>query len=301
MPTYIGETPRQNGRRQLILAFAFFGLALVLMYMPPGPQRFVATALRSTLLRPFISTQEVLARARVHASETSRLQVSVDSLSEVLAGQTTLMEENRRLRALLDLSDRLGPSFRPASVIRSGTAGSESMFLLDLGYEDGIRPGAPVVVGAGLVGVVREVQPFSAIGMDWSHPDFRASAMTVDGDTYGIVSPWRGVFREQDRLTMDGTPFYSRLDEGTLVVTSGLGGIFPRGLPIGAIEDLAEADAGWRKSYWVRPAVDPGSVIHALVGVGEGPHMPLDSLGSFPSPEELPPVGEGATGPENRR
>ena len=297
MPTYIGEPPRQDGRRQLILAFAFFGLALVLMYMPPGPQRAVATTLRSTLLRPFISTQESLARARVHASESSRLQASLDSLSEVLAGQTTLLEENRRLRSLLGLSDRLGPSFRPASVVRSGTVGSESMFLLDLGYEDGIRPGAPVVVGAGLVGVVREVQPWSSIGMDWSHPDFRASAMTVDGDTYGIVSPWRGVFREEDRLTMDGTPFYSRLAEGTLVVTSGLGGVFP----IGAIEDLYEADAGWRKSYWVRPAVDPGSVIHALVGVGAGPRIPLDSLGSFPMPEEIAPVGEGLPGPEERR
>ncbi len=301
MPTYIGEPPSHDGRRQLILAFAFFGLALVVMYMPAGPQRVVATTLRSTLLLPFISTQEALARARVHASETSRLQASLDSLSEVLAGQTTLVEENRRLRALLDLSDRLSPSFRPASVVRSGTAGSESMFLLDLGYEDGIRPGAPVVVGAGLVGVVRQVQPWSAIGMDWSHPDFRASAMTVDGDTYGIVAPRRGVFREQDRLTMDGIPFYSRLAEGTLVVTSGLGGIFPRGLPIGTIEDLAEADAGWRKSYWVRPAVDPGAVIHALVGVGEAPRIPLDSLGSFPLPEEFAPVGEGATVPEDRR
>jgi rod shape-determining protein MreC len=261
----------------------------------------VAATLRSTLLLPFISTQEALARARVHASETSRLQASLDSLSEVLAGQTTLVEENRRLRALLDLSDRLSPSFRPASVVRSGTAGSESMFLLDLGYEDGIRPGAPVVVGAGLVGVVREVQSWSAIGMDWSHPDFRVSAMTVDGDTYGIVEPRRGVFREEDRLTMDGTPFHSRLAQGTLVVTSGLGGVFPRGLPIGTIEDLLEADAGWRKSYSVRPAVDPGSVIHALVGVGEAPRIPLDSLGSFPLPEEYAPVGEGAIGPEDRR
>ena len=301
MPTYISDPPRHDGRHQLILACAFFGLALVMIYMPPGPQRVVAMTLRSTLLLPFISTQEALARARVHASETSRLQASLDSLSEVLAGQTTLVEENLRLRALLDLADRLSPSFRPTSVVRSGTAGSESMFLLDLGYEDGIRPGAPVVVGAGLVGVVREVQSRSAIGMDWSHPDFRASAMTVDGDTYGIVSPQRGVFRERDRLTMDGTPFYSRLAEGTLVVTSGLGGIFPRGLPIGTIEDLEEADAGWRKSYWVRPSVDPGSVIHALVAVGEGPRTPLDSLGSFPLPEVFAPVGEGAIGPEDRR
>jgi len=301
MPTYIGDPPGHDGRRQRILAFASFGLALVVMYMPPGPQRVVATTLRSTLLLPFISTQEALTRARVHASETSRLQASLDSLSEMLAGQTTLAEENRRLRALLNLSDRLSPSFRPASVLRSGTAGSESMFLLDLGYEDGIRPGSPVVVGAGLVGVVREVQALSAIGMDWSHPDFRASAMTVDGDTYGIVAPRRGAFREEDRLTMDGTPFYSRLAEGTLVVTSGLGGVFPRGLPIGTIEDIEEAAAGWRKSYWVRPAVDPGSVIHALVGVGAGPRIHLDSLGSFRLPEEFAPVGEGATVPEDGR
>jgi len=53
-------------------------------------------------------------------------------------------------------------------------------------------------------------------------------------------------------------------------VTSGLGGVLPRGIPLGRVESLAEADAGWRKSYWLEPFVEPGSVTHVLVALDGG-------------------------------
>jgi rod shape-determining protein MreC len=140
------------------------------------------------------------------------------------------------------------------------------MFLVDVGSADGIRAGAPVIGPHGLVGEIREVRTDTSVGMDWSHPDFRVSAMLVDGTTFGMVEPWRGSgFQEDDRLVLNGTAYHAEVAPGTVVVTSGLGGVFPRGIPIGKIDSLLEAEGSWRKSYLIEPMVEPGSVTHVLV------------------------------------
>lgn len=242
----------------------------------------MAAGFRATILRPFLLIQEVLAQARLHAEEAGGLQARLDSLAAQIVIQAPLVEENRHLHELLELRDRDPATFLPASVIRPGTPGSESMFLLDVGSEDGVRVGDPVIMRdgrIGLVGVIQQVRRGSAIGLDWSHPDFRASAMTEDGSVFGFVQPVRGLFREQDRLLLDGTPFYESLPPGTLITTSGLGGVYPRGIPIGHVESVAGEEGGWRKSYWLRPLVETGSVTHALVVLGDG--IPEDILQSF--------------------
>jgi len=240
-------------------------LALSTPYFSQSAQQDVALTLQATVLRPFISTQERLAESRIRAQPIDRLQAQLDSMIEVSATRSVLADENRRLRELLGLSERAGPRLLPATVLRPGTPGSESMFLVDVGGDDGVREGAPVLSAHGLVGKIREVRPRSAVGMDWTYPDFRVSAMLADGSAFGIVENVRGAFREADRLMLNGTPYHETVPEGVLVVTSGLGGIYPRGIPVGTIAGTAEVQGQWLKSYWLRPAVEPGSVTHVLV------------------------------------
>jgi cell shape-determining protein MreC len=273
MASYSDPSEEGRGRRDLTVAVAFLLLSIVALYLPSSLQSQMAAGFRATILRPFIATQESLARARLRAVEASLLQAQLDSLASALAGQAHLVEESRRLHEVLELRERAPGVFLPASVIRPGTAGSESMFLLDVGSESGVRAGDPVIMRdgrIGLVGVIQEVRRGAAIGLDWSHPEFRASAMTADGLVFGIVEPHRGLFREQDRLMLDGTPYYERLEPGTQILTSGLGGVYPRGIPIGWVVELAEQENRWRKGYWLRPSVETGSVTHVLVVLGDG-------------------------------
>lgn len=272
MPAYTTDSNDHGGRRQVVVAVLLLVVALVLNFVPVSAQQEVASLLRSTVLRPFVLTQEAISETRTRAIESSDLRARLDSLVAVSTSRTHMEDENRRLRGLLSLSGRLEAGYVAASVIRPGTAGSESMFVLDVGAEAGVRSPAPVVTRHGLVGSVLGVRDRSAIGMDWTHPDFRASATTLDGTTTGIVESNRGDFREQDRLVLTGTTFHQTLEEGTVIVTSGLGGVYPRGIPVGRVRGLAQADAGWRKSYWLEPFVDPGSVTHVLVLLppGEG-------------------------------
>ena len=273
---HIGEDEEPTGRRQNITALVIVGLALISPFMPVAQQQQVAFLLRSSVLRPFVRIQEGLAAVRLHAVSTEDFQLRLDSMVSALTNQSTLAEENRRLRKLLGLSRRLGTAYRPASVLRAGTAGSESMFLLDVGSDDGLRVNAPVIVSGGLIGVVREVRAGTSIGMDWTHPEFIASAMTMDGEIYGFVRVQRGLFREGDRLLLDGIPFHNSLESGMAIVTSGLGGVFPRGITVGTVDQWAAETAGWRRSYWLRPAVFPGSATHVLVAEGTMSERPAD-------------------------
>ncbi|HKJ02097.1 MAG TPA: rod shape-determining protein MreC [Longimicrobiales bacterium] len=271
MPSYAPEPEATGGRRQVALAVVVVLISLVALYLPVAGQQRVAWAIRYSVLRPFIVLQERIRASALRAQAVDAVQAQMDSVTAVMATQSALADENRTLRSLLGLRERVGPSFRPATVIRPGTAGSESMFILDLGARDSVRVGAPVVDRHGLVGVVREVRPATSVGMDWTHPDFRASAMLADGSGYGVVETRRGDFREADRLVLNGAAYYESVPQDMKVLTSGLGGVFPRGIPIGAVDGVADAEGRWRKSYFLRPMVHPSAVTHVLVAVGAGP------------------------------
>ncbi|TVP57632.1 MAG: rod shape-determining protein MreC [Gemmatimonadales bacterium] len=308
MASFDVENGESGRRRELTLSLGFLLLAVTLFVLPVQLQQGISGALRSTVLAPFLWTQESLNQTRIRAAEINQLQARLDSTSAVLASQRTLLIENVQLRGLLELRERAGPTFVSASVIRSGTRGSESMFLLDVGTQDGVQVNDPVVVAEGLVGSIREVGPGTSLAMDWSHPDFRVHVMTADGEAFGVVEPRFGAFREEDRLLLNGIPFNTSLAEGMPVITSGLGPFNPRGIEVGRILSLAEAEAGWRRGYWIQPAIQPGSVTHVLVITGgegepvsEWTHLWSDEPLPDSLPAEDPPVDgldRGADGDE---
>ncbi len=270
MPSYKSDIRGSGRAKSGFIAFGFFVLSVIALYLPDPSQDEVASLLRGSMLRPFILAQEALVRRSIHAEDTEVLQARLDSLEAVIANSSTLSEENARLRSLLDLSGRSPAQYVAASVIRSGTPGSESMFLLDEGTRSGVTRDSPVMMGRGLLGVVREAQAASATAMDWTHPQFRASAMTEDGSVYGLVQASPGRFREADRLLLDGVPFQEELEPGVVLVTSGLGGVYPRGIRIGEVIEESDAQEGWRRSYWLRPFVSPGEATHVQVLVSRG-------------------------------
>ncbi len=284
-----GEVDIGGGRRHVMLAGVFVLAGVVLGTLSEESEQNIAGMLRGSVLRPFIAIQEGLTQQQTRSGSIDELMVQLDSLAAIVTSQAVLVEENETLRGLLALSERLGPRFRSATVLRPGTPGSESIFLLDVGTNDDVGAGAPVISPDGLVGVVRDAGPSSSVGMDWTHPDFRASAMVLETDVYGIVENRRGAFREEDRLVLTGTAYNETLLDGTEVVTSGLGGIFPRGVPIGVIDGVAEVQGTWRKSYWLRPKVIPGSVTHVLVPAADSATQSIQ----WPDGEDARPPGGG--------
>ena len=267
---------RKRRRRDFHVVLGLVLLSLITINLPVESQRAIGNGLRESILRPFIEVQRIVVRTRARARDYLVVRDQLDSALTFVASATTLADENRQLRDLLALDGRSPSRLVAASVIRSGTSGSASVFRLDAGSEDGIRPFDAVVTDRGLLGQVQEVGPGSSMGYDWSHPDFRVSAMTLtaDGQAHGLVEAARGRYREQDRLVLRGTAYLSDLQRGAEVVTSGRGGAYPRGIRIGWVGEVAEASAGWDISYYVDPAVYPGTATYAQVHIG----MPEDTL-----------------------
>ena len=283
MPPY-GSEPESNGRRRdPLIAAVFLVVAFSTLFLAPPTQQAISTGLQLSVLRPFMGVQRRLEESRIRAERVDAMTARIDSLSSMLSTHAAIVDENRTLRTLLGLAERAGPDYLPATVLRPGTPGSESMFIVDVGTTDGIHNGSPVVGAFGLVGVIREARVRDAVGMDWTHPDFRASAMLADGRAFGLVDREAGPFREMDRMVLNGIPFNEPVTDGTLVVTSGSGGVLPRGIPIGRIAGLAQSEGDWRKSYYLEPVVEPGAATHVLVltdsaGVDISAVWPGDSI-----------------------
>ena len=272
---------RKARRREAAIAAGLLVAALVLWMMPAAYQSSIRKAVQASVLSPFLTAQAALAGRRASSVDVTEVRAQRDSLVAVVSAQATLSDENRRLRELLRLHARTGPSFIPAEVLQLGVGTAESTFMVNVGSADGVHVNSPVIAAEGLVGLVVEVREHRAQVMDWTHPDFRASVMTVDGQAMGIAQARQDTEnREQDVLVISGAPFHTDLRPGQLVVTTGRGNIFPRGIPVGIVLAIDEADTGWRKSYLLRPMVRPEVVTSVLVGIGPADADMSDLWGS---------------------
>lgn len=246
--------------------FCSLALALVAMSLPPGVRDSVASVLRRSVLWPFLQLQDQSEALR--SSHARFVQVSAERDSAVLAA--TLLDqvraENAQLRDLLGLRARLGTGFVPAEILHQAAPTDRLTLVISAGRRQGVRPLSAVVTPQGLLGIVSTADATTSIITTWAHPDFRASGMAANGGIYGIVSP-QGSPGPVWLLRLDGVPYRQRVPLGTVILTSGLGGVLPRGIPVGTIVgELTEAD-DWQRTYLIRPAVPPGSATHVMVMV----------------------------------
>jgi rod shape-determining protein MreC len=143
--------------------------------------------------------------------------------------------------------------------------GEEYTLTLSAGSRAGIVPFSPVVAPEGLIGMVKSVDPTMSIAIAWAHPDFRVSAMSVDSGAFGIVGAHLGNEPERYLLEMRGVTMRSNLKPGALIVSSGLGGTFPRGIPVGTVIAEVKTSELWARTYLLRPAVAPSDVSDVMV------------------------------------
>lgn len=235
-------------------------LSLLLLVLPLPYRDAIARGLR-WVLSPVLAVQRGAGEGRFE--DVSRLRAERDSLASFLVGQSTLAAENRELRALLGFRGRLGYAFIPAEAVRMGGPLDGGTLQLNVGRADGVRPGMPIVTAEGLVGIVTEVEGRAAVGIDWTHPEFRVAAMSLDGETAGLAEPMTR--RGRARLALSPIAMHARPQAGSMFVTSGDGLTYPRGIPIGTLEREEQASASWQRTYTLVPLVSPTEIAHVLL------------------------------------
>jgi rod shape-determining protein MreC len=228
-------------------------------------QRLVLThALRSTVLAPVLLTQEAVARRSRLSARLAVLESERDSLARELVQARQAGEENARLREILSLGPRPTDSLVAVELEPGRVPGAEDQtFMIRRGVDDGIRAPAGVFTSRGLVGVLRASAGHASRGQFWTHPDFRVSVRTANGTASGIVRA--GDDPDQPMMILEGAPYQTDIPPGTVLYTSGLGGLYPPGIPVGTVRSVSAVESGWEKSYRVEPAVRPEQVDVALV------------------------------------
>lgn len=261
----MARTSRTGTRTDVVLLGVALLAAVSALILPSGVRNQVQGGLRSSVAAPLVSAQAWAERGRQAIGDHGRLVQSVDSLALGSQSAAPLRAENDRLRALLGLGQRLQWGFVATEVIHSAPEGDENTVLLAAGSAAGVRPFSPLVVPEGLIGMVKSVDASSSTAILWTNPDFRASATTTDGLAFGIVAAHLGSGADRFLMEMRGVPFRSELKPGTLIVTSGLGNVFPRGIPIGVVLRETKTVEGWARTYLIRPIVSPDAATAAMV------------------------------------
>jgi rod shape-determining protein MreC len=287
---------RSAERRDFWLVAVCLLASIGALFAPQRAGASIAEFLRHSILAPLVYMQGIAVDGRQTRARFAGVSAERDSARLAAQQLPGLKAENDELRALLGFSRRLARRWRPAEVLHQQQPTDGRMLLVNAGARDGIREFAPVVSSGGLVGVVRSVGTSSSLVMTWAHPDWRASATTADGKAYGMVSASNATTASGEVLEFHAVSFRDSLPRGTLIVSAGLGGVYPQGIPLGVVEGIASQQAGWERTYRLRPSASPSAATHVLIldATADGPMaeaFPADTPAS-PKPA-TPAVGPG--------
>jgi len=194
-----------------------------------------------------------------------------NDLARVKSDQARLAElevENRHLGELLALKDALGTNAVAANVIGSDANGLSRTLVLSSGTGAGLRPGMAVLANQGVVGKIIAVSPNASrvllIDDHNSALDGFDQRSRARGIVAGLVDD--GVILKYADRSQD-------LRAGDTIVTSGLDGIFPRGLLVGAVQSVHREGPGLFLAVKITPAVDFRELEQVLILTQPPPHL----------------------------
>lgn len=244
-------------------------LALILLNLPSRTSARLKLSIGSVFLPLFglaNSTQQtagkvgdaLLPRSQLfRENEALRRQNQALELQMMRADETA--RENDRLRKLVGWQRQMPWKLKLANVVLREPANWWRTVQIDLGSRDGLSNNLPVLTMEGLVGRVASVSLTRSQVLLLGDPGCRVSAL-VENDTrdmgiVGAAGPLDTTLAEMGYLSRN-----ANLKPGQKVVTSGLGGVFPRGIPIGQIVDSHPVEYGLSTAARVRLAVNFGGL-----------------------------------------
>ncbi len=258
--------------RDIAIAVLLTGLCLVALFSSLGPQEagFPSRVLMS-IFKPALSGASSLKRSvggawrhYVDLTEVSRenekLKREVSELKSRIHGIMIHERENARLRKLLNLKSGYQFQAMASRVIGEDVLGYYQSIFIDRGLEDGVKKDMPLAVYEGLVG--RVIMSSGSMSQALLIID---PASSVDCR----------VARSRDRAvltgSMDGACILrfiekdSNIRAGDSIVTSGLDGIFPKGLSVGTVQVIRKSSSGLFLEARVAPSVDFSKIEEVLV------------------------------------
>ncbi len=275
-------------RGELAVVLFLSGLAIVLMLFTDSTQAQIARHVEDFVLSPFRAVDRAYRHVRVAFQSNQQLKQQLAAARLELVRTAEMRHENARLRAMLGFRERGTLELIGCEILAEGAGRlGGTTVLLNRGYNQGIRPGQPLVGREGLAGKVVEVRPERAHAYLLNHPDCAVAARIERTRAVGIVEWSPGALGS---LNMRNVSYLADVQVGDRVISSGLGGVFPEGIQVGTVSAVKLDETGLVLDIAIKPAVDFGALeeVFALEEVGP----PAQSVG--PIDDAVEPEGEAA-------
>lgn len=189
-------------------------------------------------------------------SELEKLRRENENLRAEQFGYSEILAENIRLKNLLQFKQGYTQyHLTGASVISQDYSGWTHTVTVDRGEDSGIRKYMPVILPTGLVGFVSEVYLNSSRVQLLFDPRTTVGGI-VQRPSSRVVSMVSGIGGDTEMLRLTGLPKESDVIKGDTIVTSGYGGVYPKGLLIGTVEKVNVDSSGGIEEAEIKPAAD---------------------------------------------
>lgn len=199
--------------------------------------------------------------------ENKRLKSRLEEFGTLQAKVNELKVENDKLKDLVDKKDDLR-NFNPiqANVIARNPDQWEEKLILNEGSMNGVKVNMAVLTSKGLIGKIVQTTPYTSQVelLSTNNTNYRVSAVIANKKTeaFGLIE---GFDPKHSELVLKRIDSSLAVKKGDKVTTSGLGGIFPKGILIGEVTKVSTDDYGLTKLAYVKPAADFSMLDHVVI------------------------------------
>jgi len=261
--------------RTLYLFVVLVLVSLSLILLSQGRQLQPVESVASQVLTPVqvaahnVTTSiggwiEALRRMGELQDENKKLRTALDSVTAENATLQQLKRENENLRSMLKFqTNRPDIKAVQAEVLGGDPTGTSEILTVDKGTQDGITTGMAVVSPGGiLVGQTKEVKANRSTVLLIT--DISSSIAVATENTL-IPGVLEGRWQKQGRLLMGHIPRDEKVASGDILLTTGVGGIFPKGLIAGQVYNVRQSDVATEKEAEAYPLAQLNALDHVLV------------------------------------
>ncbi len=200
----------------------------------PGQQQNIARLLTYSVFYPFQFYFTQTTRIKNVFAENRSLKNEIAGLSVRVAQLSECGKENDRLTGMLSISQQYPYTLVPARVVVRDPSFVSRSAIINVGKDQGILPYMPVMTGRGAAGKIIQVMGRMSLVQLMLDPANRTSVMVQRSREIGILETDNG----DDFFIMFRA--HADVNVGDTIITSGLGGIYPRGLLAGQVKKLTE-------------------------------------------------------------